>query len=44
MRRSQVLSDARGCGGADVEVLAPENLRKEIADIAAVMDKLYRKK
>lgn len=44
MRRSQVLSDARGYGGDDVEVLAPESLRKEMTDIAAVMDKLYRKK
>ena len=30
--------------GADVEVLAPESLRKEMADIAAAMNKLYRKK
>ena len=30
--------------GADVELLAPESLRKEMADIAAAMDKLYRKK
>ena len=30
--------------GADVEVLAPESLRKEMADIATAMNKLYRKK
>ena len=30
--------------GADVEVLAPESLRKEMADIAVAMNKLYRKK
>ena len=30
--------------GADVEVLAPESLRKVMADIAVAMNKLYRKK
>lgn len=30
--------------GADVEVLAPESLRNEMADIAVAMNKLYRKK
>ena len=30
--------------GADVEVLSPENLRKEMADTAAAMNKIYGKK
>lgn len=30
--------------GANVEVLEPESLRKEMADMAVAMDKLYRKK
>lgn len=30
--------------GADVEVLAPESLREEIADTATAMKKIYRKK